>query len=401
MRAENLAARLEDPPPWLPDFAAHIIGPHNPSRAAALITELGRLLTDGGPTHPQALLERARTPGRSMGQLARTLEDYFVANGLALRLDQAQRRADERRRRRVNETPEPLRALVAEFEAAMMAERERARRAGTRPRADHTIEHQLATARDFACFLIEHRGKRDWALVEVGDIEAFLATRPAMAKSWLSGLRHLMRTAKARRVILIDPTVGLSVREPHAFHGQVLDHEVQRRLYRRWTQERDVHPHEAFVGLAALLHGASIEELRYLTIDDLDHARSRVHLGKRPASVPLDPATWEALQRCLTHRDALKTSNSHVIVTKGTKLNSAPASPYYMTHVLEAAGLTPKTARNTRLVDLAASLDPKILATAFGLDPQAALYYAADSVNHGRIVTSKRGDGPNLDDIPY
>lgn len=222
-----------------------------------------------------------------------------------------------------------------------------------------------------------------------------------MAKSWLSGLRHLMRTAKARRVILIDPTVGLSVREPHAFHGQVLDHEVQRRLYRRWTQEHDVHPHEAFVGLAALLHGASIEELRYLTIDDLDHARSRVHLGKRPASVPLDPATWEALGRCLTHRHALKTSNSHVIVTKGRKLNSAPASPYYMTHVLDAAGLTPKTARNTRLVDLAASLDPKILATAFGLDPQAALYYAADTVDHRRIVTSKRGDGPNLDDIPY
>lgn len=35
VRAENLAARLAEPPPWLGDFAAHIIGPHNPSRAAA------------------------------------------------------------------------------------------------------------------------------------------------------------------------------------------------------------------------------------------------------------------------------------------------------------------------------------------------------------------------------
>ncbi len=385
IRAENLAARLDDPPPWLLDFAARIIGPHNPGRATVLITKLGRLLTDGGPTHPQALLERARTPGRSMGQLARTLEDYFVNNGLAIRLDQAQRRVAERRRRRVAETPAPLLALVAEFEAAMMTERERARRAGTRPRTDHTIEHHLATARDFARFLIEHRGKRDWALVEAGDIEAFLATRPAMAKSWLSGLRRLMRTAKPRKVILIDPTVGLSVREPRSFHGQVLDHERQRQLYRRWTHERDVHPHEAFVGLAALLHGASIEELRYLTIDDLDRTRSRAHLGKRSASVPFDPATWDALERCLGHRDALKTSNPHVIVTKGTKLNSAPASPYYMTHVLDPAALTPKTTRNTRLVDLAASLDPKILATAFGLDPQAALYYTADRVDAGRL----------------
>jgi hypothetical protein len=87
IRAENLAARLDDPPPWPVEFAAHIIGPHSPGCATVLITELGRLLTDGGPTHPQALLERARTPGRSMGQLARTLEDYFVSNGLAIRLD--------------------------------------------------------------------------------------------------------------------------------------------------------------------------------------------------------------------------------------------------------------------------------------------------------------------------
>jgi hypothetical protein len=227
--------------------------------------------------------------------------------------------------------------------------------------------------------------------VEVGDIEAFLATRPAMAKSWLTGLRRLMRTARARKVILIGPTVGLSVREPRSFHGQLLDHERQRQLYRRWSQNPSIHPREAFVGLAALLHGTSIEELRYLTVDDLDRARSRAHLGKRPTSVPLDPATWDALERCLSHRCALKTSNPHVIVTKGTKLNSAPASPYYMTHVLDPAGRTPKTARNTRLVDLAANLDPKILATAFGLDHQAALYYTADRVDGGRLQAKSSG----------
>jgi hypothetical protein len=393
VRAENLASRLTDPPPWLLDFAAHITGPHNPGRAAALITGLGRLLTDGGPTHPQALLERARTPGRSIGPLARTLEEYFVGRGLALRLDQAQRRAAERRRSRVLATPEPLRALVADFEAAMMGERERSRRAGTRPRADSTIEHHLATARDFAIFLIDHRGKRDWALVDVSDVEAFLATRPPMAKSWLSGLRRLMRTARARRVILIDPTAGLSVREPRAFHGQILDRGRQRQLYRRWSQQRDIHPHEAFVGLAALLHGASIQELRFLLLDDLDHTRHRLHLGKRPASVPVDPVTWAALESCLSHRAALKSPNPHVIVTKGTKLNSAPASHYYMTHVLDPAELTPTTARNTRLTDLAATLDPKILAAAFGMDPEGALYYSADRVDAQRITV--KSTGPN------
>ena len=58
------------------------------------------------------------------------------------------------------------------------------------------------------------------------------------------------------------------MREPRGFHGQVLDHSRQRQLYRRWSEEDDVHPHEAFVGLAALLRGASILELRFLGPDE-------------------------------------------------------------------------------------------------------------------------------------
>lgn len=36
---------------------------------------------------------------------------------------------------------------------------------------------------------------------------------------------------------------------------------------------------------------ARIATARKYVIDDLDHARSRVHLGKRPTSMPLDPTT--------------------------------------------------------------------------------------------------------------
>jgi hypothetical protein len=39
-----------------------------------------------------------------------------------------------------------------------------------------------------------------------------------------------------------------------------------------------------------------------------------------------------------------------------------------MTHVLDAADLTPKTVHSTRLADLIASLDPKIVDLALGLD---------------------------------
>jgi hypothetical protein len=90
--ASGLISRLDDPPGWLGDFAAHAAAGFTPARAAGLISQLGRLLTDGTPWHPQALLERSRLPGRSQGTLARTL-GFFVPRGLALPTDQAERLA--------------------------------------------------------------------------------------------------------------------------------------------------------------------------------------------------------------------------------------------------------------------------------------------------------------------
>ena len=75
VRAENLAARLSDPPPWLPRLADYLAPRHNATAACQMITDTGRLLRDGGPVHPQSLLERAAARG---GPLARTLEDFFI-----------------------------------------------------------------------------------------------------------------------------------------------------------------------------------------------------------------------------------------------------------------------------------------------------------------------------------
>ncbi|MFB6824316.1 hypothetical protein ACFCXA_22345 [Streptomyces virginiae] len=85
--AENLAARLAEPVPWLGDFAGHLTERHCASRACTMISTLGRLLQDEHPNHPQALLDRARHPGRSMGSLARALEGFFTQRGLALPTD--------------------------------------------------------------------------------------------------------------------------------------------------------------------------------------------------------------------------------------------------------------------------------------------------------------------------
>jgi hypothetical protein len=73
------------------------------------------------------------------------------------------------------------------------------------------------------------------------------------------------------------------------------------------------------------------------------------------------------------------------MVTKGTKAGRSPASTAYLSHVLDDCGFPPRMIRSTRLVDLVNTMDPKLVAAAFGMDPQATLIYLADHVDPGRL----------------
>jgi integrase len=387
VQAAHLAARLTGPPGWLDGFVAHLAAGHGPARACTIITELGRLLDDEHPHHPQNLLERARTPGRSMGSLARALEDYFTEQGLALPTDQAERLAAGRRQRRLDAVPAPLRPAAVRFCEHLLAARHRARRAGTRPRTDHTIETALSIVRDLARFLAGRRGKHDWALADVHDIEAFLATVPKSRKRRLTVLRQFFGFTRTQKIILADPTRGLTAAAPRGFTGQTITLDQQRTLFRRWTTSLEAHPHEALLGILALLHGASSSEVRHLQVSDVDAGERTVRLGKRPHPVPLDPASWQVLQRCLAHRRGQHTANPHVVVTKGTKAGRTPASTAYMSHILDSCGVPPRMLRCTRLADLVNTMDPKLVAAAFGMNPEGVMIYLADHVDAGRLPT--------------
>jgi site-specific recombinase XerC len=319
VRGETLAARLTEPPDWLEEFVAYLAAHHCSARACVLISTLARLIEGEHPNHPQHVLERARRPGRSMGSLARALEAFFTGRGLAIATDQADRLAAGRRQKRIDATPAALRAAVAAFADSMLRARERARRAGTRPRTDRTIESAVAIVRDLARFLETQRDKQDWALVDVTDIEAFLAELPNNRARRLTVLRQFFRFARGRRLLLIDPTSGVSAQRYKGFRGRTLMIGQQRALFRRWSADPAAHPHEALLGLLAILHGASNSEVRGLRVDHIDDGDRLIRLGKRPHPVPLDPVSWAALQRSLDHRNGLRTDNPHVLVTRGTK----------------------------------------------------------------------------------
>ncbi|MGW7328625.1 hypothetical protein ACWGIU_08485 [Streptomyces sp. NPDC054840] len=135
------------------------------------------------------------------------------------------------------------------------------------------------------------------------DLEAFLARSPEARKRRLVVLGQFFRFARSQKIILVDPARGLTARGPSGFTGATLTLDQQRLLFRRWTTDPAVHPHEALLGMLALLHGASSREVKMLQAVDLDCCARAARLGNRPHPVALDPPSWAAVERCLAHRE--------------------------------------------------------------------------------------------------
>jgi integrase len=150
---------------------------------------------------------------------------------------------------------------------------------------------------------------------------------------------------------------------------------------------KTLHPHEPAAGLLDLLHGASAAELRQLRATDIDLARVTIRPGRRPRPVPLDPATTTALRRCLDHHDRHhRGGNPHLLVSQKSKTTAEPVSASYLKKLPAPAGVTPTLLRVTRLAHLVTTLDPVIVAEAFGVRRGTVLHYLADTVDASRLA---------------
>ena len=100
---------------------------------------------------------------------------------------------------------------------------------------------------------------------------------------------------------------------------------------------------------------------------------------------PPKGVSWSLLQRCLAHRTAQRTQNPHVVVTRIKKARKDPASTAYFTHLLDPCGIPPKTVRCTRLAELVNTMDPKMVAAAFGMNPEGVTFYLTNHVDDVRL----------------
>lgn len=362
--------RLVTVPDWFDDFVAYVAVRYSSFRAVDVLRDFVAHVNTVGTVHPAALA--AEPPAR----MQRCLVPFLTSRGLILAgEDDEIRRARERRRRRVTEVPAPFRPAVTEFAVTLVRRRERAIRLDLRVEKLGTLERRLATLRDLARFCEASRPPiPSWETVARDDVEAFLARRPSPSATELGDLHKFFRWARRQHIVLASPVDGMRIRQNMSFRGAVLSVREQRRLYNRWTNGSGVHPHEAFFGLAALIHGASTAEIQKLTIDDINIPAHSIRLGRRGQFL-LDPDTWTALQACLRHREQLPGENPHVLVNRITASTDRAAAPSYFASLLLQAETTPQRLRTTRLSTLAVRADPVIVAAAFGVTHKSAAYY--------------------------
>ena len=386
--AAGLTDRLVDVPDWFDDFVAHVAVRLSPSRARDVLRELARQINTVGSSTASKLT--ADPPAR----LQRMLIPFLIERGLMLAAEpDAVVRARRRQRRRVAETAEAFRPALAAFEEALERRRQRGRRLGLRVDGDATIEDRLRTMRNLAAFSAQ-RAVPGWETIARSDIDSFLVRSGPPRPTELGDLRHFFRWARRQHLVLTDPLYGVRIRQLNAFRGATLDLADQQRLYQRWTSTAGVHPHEAFFGLAALIHAATTAEIRHLRSSDITPAERTARLGRRPDPVPIDPVTWQALQRCVEYRAHQRGANPHLIVTRRSASTERPAGATYFTQLLRPAGIHPQQLRTTRLSDLAARTDPVLLAAAFGIDHKTAAYYRADRLDdsyHDRLAETTSG----------
>lgn len=380
--AASLARQMAPAPTWWNPLVEFTAARYHPGGTVAVLRETGRLLISDPTMTPHQL---GRLPTTTLTPITqRVLTAFFTRHRLALAPDVAHQRATARRERFLAAIAAPLAEAVAEFDHAQIIEEDRRRRTGQRTLSDITLESRLRILRDLAAHLRARRTVTGWAEVSTGDLETFLAHTPAARHQRTYVLRRFFGWAKGRKLILTDPTQGLSLGAQPAFTGTVLEAATQRALFVRWT--RNTTPdQERLVGLLALLHAASNAEIRSLRVTDVDTARRTVALAGRPFPTPLDPPTWAALQACLAARETARTLNPHVIVTRVTTSRDTPADSTYLSRLLAPAGTTPSTCRQTRLTELVNDLDPKLTAVVLGMNNNGVVRYAADNVARDRL----------------
>jgi integrase len=176
------------------------------------------------------------------------------------------------------------------------------------------------------------------------------------------------------RLVAHNPVPGEPGREaPSAI--QPLTPDEQSGLLQRWVRMDD--PIESLVGLLALLHGLTSDELVRLRLADVDAETGRIRVPGRAAPVVLDRLTRHGLSVYLAWRAAVPALRDHpfLLVNGTSRFTRERVSRRYLGELMRRGGVTPTQLRLTCFSTVAQESGPRLLVDGFGLSPTQAGRY--------------------------
>jgi hypothetical protein len=271
-----------------------------------------------GVCHPDDLITALHAEPGSR-RTAAVLDEFFTRHGT--HADNTDAAVHAWRQGRLDRLPARLRPAGGQFVDYLVVQQHRAGLYGGASLSDKTIAHRINVLLQLADHL-DARSIDDWAAVTAADLESFLISNTAQR---IPALRAFFVFTRRRKITLINPAAHLRRSQRTGYAGPLIEPARQRQLLDRWRRE-DTDPRERVVGLLCLLHAASNNDVRMLTIDDidLDHAAARLRNRRHP--VPLDPLTIDAIRACLEQRPTTATDNRYLLVTHHSRQHNRPCS---------------------------------------------------------------------------
>jgi len=316
--------------------------------------------TLGGPV-PASVLQQLSGEDRGAGLLREFLtERGFLEDDLPAAIDAWVART-------AAALPEPMHSQIAHWFTTRLNGRTQPSR--SRPRSPVTMRHHLRFALPVLTRLAA-AGINDLAHVSAA------ALRDHLAACHLTGSDYINTASALRTVFTFLHTHHDAPRNP-ARHLPVGHHRRPLPLPADLAPIREAltSPDPARAAVTALLafHALRLQEIRHLTLTDLDLGQGRLHLPKR--TVLLAEPVQTRLAAYLTHRTTTwpRTANRHLFLTHRSAATTAPASrPWLYRHYPPSSHLL----RADRIADEAhRAADTRMICELFGLSFEAAARY--------------------------
>ncbi|WP_170206703.1 site-specific integrase [Brevibacillus brevis] len=250
-----------------------------------------------------------------------------------------------------------------------------------KPLSLKTILSDLTIFNRFVYWVVEFYPEvSSWDLVQEHHVHTFLLTLTQRHREIVrKDLHMLFRFAKKKRLIVHVPIMDFPARELPANEAHFLTLEEQVHIAQTISSKAIEDPVGSILSSFCLFHGLSSEQIRMITIADVDLDCKKINILGRPALF-LAAEDLGLLNEYAKYRAEIRNSSQkkYLFLSKdnsGLYEDKPVSKKFVLDKVRTLTGYTPKTLRITCFNAIAAEFGSQMLIDAFGLSmTQSARY---------------------------